>query len=197
MPNTEDLRYIRTEASIRSAFLDLVGEVPVATITASEICRRAGISRNAFYLHHANASELYATLIRELVDDVRVESIASSRRSASTGRDDEVDHALLSALSQHEDLLRALLPADDGTLAKLLAEGIEEAFVDAALRFGPHGGSDEHRLRCAFSAWAMVGLVSRWISQTDRSILEADEFFRELHKSVVESSFSYLLEQSV
>ena len=195
MANTEDLRYVRTEAALRSAFMELAQEKPVAAVTASDICRRAGISRNAFYLHHAGVSELYATLVGELVDDMRIESIVSFGSRASTGRDDKFDEAILGILSRHEELLRSLLPADDGTLAKLLAEGIEGAFIEAALTFGPHGDGAEHHLRCAFSAWAMVGLVSRWISQTDRPLDEAIGLFHRLHESVVEDSARYLLEE--
>ena len=90
-------------------------------------------------------------------------------------------------------LLRALLPSDDGPLAKCLAESIEEAFVEAALRYGTHGGSLEHRLRCAFSAWGIVGLTSHWIASTDRPLSEALPHFEELLASAVESSARYLM----
>ena len=192
MPNTDDLRYVRTEAAIRETFMALVAEKPVASVTASELCRKAGISRNAFYLHYASVPALYATLVGELVSDIREECLASVERRAATGRDDEINAAIIGARAKHEELLRALLPSDDGSLAKHLAEGIEEAFVEAALRFGPHGNSHEHRLRCAYSAWAIVGLVSCWIAGTDHSLLESLPHFEEIHASVVESSAAYL-----
>lgn len=100
---------------------------------------------------------------------------------------------MLDALARHEDTLRALLPSDDGSLAKCPAEGIEESFVQAALRFGEHGGSFEHRLRCAYAAWAIVGMTVRRIAETDRPLNEALADFEELHASVVEASANYLL----
>ena len=51
MSKEDDLRFKRTEAAIRQAFLSIVGEGDPSP-SASDICRRAGISRNAFYLHH-------------------------------------------------------------------------------------------------------------------------------------------------
>lgn len=39
MAKTDDMRYLRTEASIRSAFLGLVSEGPIASVTATAICR--------------------------------------------------------------------------------------------------------------------------------------------------------------
>jgi len=192
MPNTDDLRYVRTEAAIRESFMALVADKPVGSVTASELCRHAGISRNAFYLHYTSVPTLYATLIGELVSDIRVESLASAERRSDTGRDDEFDATIVSALAKHEGLLRALLPSDDGSLGKCLAEGIEEAFVEAALRFGPHGGAFEHRIRCAYSAWAIVGFALRWIAGTDRSLVEALPSFKELNVSAIESSAAYL-----
>jgi AcrR family transcriptional regulator len=100
MPNVDDLRYVRTETAIRETFMDLMGEKPVSAITASELCRRAGISRNAFYLHYASVPALYAILVNELVSDIRAEGLASVERRSATGRDDELNAAIVGALTQ-------------------------------------------------------------------------------------------------
>ena len=63
MARTNDLRYVRTETAIRETFMTLVNEMPVSSITASELCRRARISRNAFYLHYASVPALPFLLI--------------------------------------------------------------------------------------------------------------------------------------
>ena len=197
MANTNDLRYVRTETAIRDAFTTLVAEKPVASVTASAVCRRAGISRNAFYLHHASVAALYAVLVGELVDGVRSESIASADRRIGADGQDDFEGAVIGALAKHEDTLRALFPSDDGSLAKCLADGIGEAFVEAALRFGEHGGSFDHQLRCAYSAWALVGFVQQWITHTDRPLTDGLGQFRELHASASESSAEYLMREAV
>jgi hypothetical protein len=75
----------------------------------------------------------------------------------------------------------------------LLAAGVEEAFAEAALRFGEHGGSFEHRLHCAYGAHALIGFAIRWISDTERPLSESLERFRELNTSAVEVSTRYLM----
>lgn len=171
MANTGDLRFMRTEAAMRSAFMELVAEQPVASVTASAVCRRAGISRNAFYLHHSGVAALYAAMVDELLFDVCAACLASAERVAASG---ELDALLVPSgvemLVRHEALLRALLPSDDGTLAKRLADGIADAYVEAALVFGERGGSLEHRLRCAFSAWALLGILQQWFELADEPI---------------------------
>ncbi len=193
MANTEDLRYVRTETAIRGAFMELVGEGPVAKVTASAVCRRAGISRNAFYLHHASVDALYAALVGELVGAIRAESLASADRRIDASGQDDFEAAMVSTLAEHEDVLRALFPSDDGSLARCLSDGIEEAFVEAALRFGDHGGSFEHRLRCAYAAWALVGFAQRWVAGTDRPLTDSLPRLRELQAGVSSASAAYLL----
>ncbi len=193
MTNTNDLRYVRTEGAIRDAFMGLVTKMPVASVTVSEVCRIAGISRNAFYLHYEGVPALYAALVGEILSEVRAEGLASVERRFATGTDDELEKAVIDALSKHENLLRSLLPSDDGSLAKCLAEGIEEAFVEAALRFGPHGGSLEHRARCAYAAWGLVGLASRWVAGTDRPLAEALPLYEEMQASGAEASARFLM----
>ena len=196
MTNTKDPRYIHTEKALRTAFMELVAESPVASVTASAICRKAGISRNAFYLHHASVADLYSTLVEELIDDVRDESLASADRRASTGADDAFYEAIIASLTRHEGMLRSLLPSDDGSLAKRLAYGIEDAFIDASLLFGVRGESFEHRLRCAYIAWAIMGFVSRWIASTDSPLTDGVENLRQLLAGVIDVSVLCLLDES-
>ena len=171
MANTQDLRFVRTEKAMRSAFMELLKEGPLGSITASAVCRRAGISRNAFYLHHSGVAALYAAMVDGLLADVRATCLASAEKvSASKAVDEELVPLGLAELEKHEGLLRALLPSDDGSLAKLLAEGITDAYVQAALVFGERGASLEHRLRCSFSAWAFLGILQRWFELTDLPI---------------------------
>ena len=188
MANTEDLRYVRTETAIRAAFIDLAAHGPVASVSASAVCKQAGISRNAFYLHYSGVA-----LVSELVEDVRAESLASAKRRAATGDDQAFYELLLSSIARHEDLLRVLLPADDGSLSKQLAEGMEQAFLDASLIMSNRSESFEYRLRCSYAGWAVVGFVVRWIQGTDESLSCGLDCFRELHACPVESSANYLL----
>ena len=194
MANIDDLRFVRTEDAIRSAFMELVSEQPVGSITASAVCRRAGISRNAFYLHHSGIAELYAAMIGELLEDVRTECLASSERAVSTGTTDKAfSSALVGAIARHEKLLRALLPADDGTLAARLAEGVEEAYAESSFAFGERSGSWEHRLWSSFGAWALVGAVRRWVLGCDRPLSELLPQFETMQSGVLEASTRFLI----
>ncbi len=193
MANDKDPRYARTEAAIRSAFLELMREVPVGSVTASGVCRRAGISRNAFYLHHSGVAALYVAMVDELLADVRGACLAFAERVFATADINEgFMSAVLGALVRHEGLLQALLPSDDGAIAKRLADGMADAYVEASLTLSGQGDSLEHRLRCTFSAWALMGFMQRWLSLTDRPIPEMLPYLAEFHAGVQADAVRYL-----
>ncbi|MBR3317340.1 MAG: TetR/AcrR family transcriptional regulator [Atopobiaceae bacterium] len=194
MANTEDLRYVRTESALRSAFMELVSEGPIRAVTVSAVCKRAGISRNAFYLHHAGVAQLYAAMVDELLDDVRAACVASAERVLATGAlDEDLVPSGLAMLAKHEGLLRALLPSDDGSLAKCLADGIAGAYFEAAQVFGGPGSSLEHRLRCAFSAWAVLGILQRWIELSDAPIEDLMPYLSKFHAGIQKEATQYLM----
>lgn len=193
MANDKDPRYARTEAAIRSAFLELLRDAPVASVTVSGVCRRAGISRNAFYLHHSGVAALYVSMVNELLADVRGACLAFVERVSASGNLDEgFMSSVLSALVRHEELLRALLPSDDGTIAKRLADGMADAYVETSLVLSKQGDSLEHCLRCTFSAWALMGFMQKWLSLTDRPILEMLPYLSEFHAGVQADAMRYL-----
>ena len=197
MANDNDPRYVRTEAAIRAAFLELVRKKAVASVTASGVCRKAGISRNAFYLHHSGVAALYVAMVDELLADVREACLAFAGRVSASGNINEgFMTAVLPALVRHEELLRALLPSDDGTIAKRLADGMADAYVEASLVLSGQGDSPEHRLRCTFSAWALMGSMQKWLSLTDRPIPEMLPYLSEFHAGVQADAMRYLTEDT-
>lgn len=65
----KDLRIIKTEKSIKEAFISLVEEKGYNKVKIKDICERALINRNTFYLHYYDKEDL----IRKMVYDIFVE----------------------------------------------------------------------------------------------------------------------------
>ncbi len=64
----KDKRYAFTEKLLRDTYLEMLKALPADKITVAEICRRAGINRGTFYLHHKDCWELMEALGTELAD---------------------------------------------------------------------------------------------------------------------------------
>lgn len=65
----QDLRVVKTRHIIRSTFMDLLSEKPMARITISELCIRAQINRKTFYRHYNTLADVAAELENEMLDD--------------------------------------------------------------------------------------------------------------------------------
>lgn len=62
---TRDRRFVRTEQTIREAFLRLIEEQDFHKITVTAIAREADIDRKTFYLHYETVDAVADALIRE------------------------------------------------------------------------------------------------------------------------------------
>ncbi|MEX2803646.1 TetR/AcrR family transcriptional regulator [Streptococcus sp. H31] len=63
----QDLRFARTEKAIQKAFLDLLQEKEIGSISVKEMCDLAEISRNAFYQHYESKEHLYQSMLQQIL----------------------------------------------------------------------------------------------------------------------------------
>lgn len=192
MPNKNDLRFKRTETAIRRAFLSIAGGGnPNPSVI--EICERAKISRNAFYLHYAGVPTLCQSLVDEIAVDIRMASAAFVERfTENRASDSLLAVAIAEALARHETVLRALLPAAGGTIAAYLAKSLEDVYMDVAQPIITGNRERGHRLACAWGAWALIGFTLRWFEETDRPLSEASTDFIRLQQPLTDAAAAYL-----
>ena len=187
MPNTDDLRYQRTEVAIREAFLRLLAEMPLERVSVKRLCDEAGISRNAFYLHYENTTALYRELMGDFAGEVRAECMASFGRLAATGAVDmELPRAIIAVLAKREALLRTLLASDDGTLPACLAEEIEDIGVESAAKTYGRARDMTYGLYAAYMSSGTIGMVVRWLRSTDEPLTGILATFDDMHRGPTE-----------
>lgn len=195
MPNTDDLRYQRTEAAIREAFLGLLAETPLEKVSVRRLCDKAGISRNAFYLHYENTTALYHALMGDFAGEVRAECMASFDRLATTGSVDmELPRAIISVLAEREALLRTLLANDDGALPARLAEEIEGIGIESAAETYGRARDMTYGLYAAYMSWGAIGMVVRWLRSTDEPLTGLLDAFDDMHRGPAEVMTRYLVQ---
>ncbi len=61
-----DLRVIKTKALIKGAFIELVEAKGFDNVTVKDICNKAMINRNTFYLHYLDKIDLLTKLANEV-----------------------------------------------------------------------------------------------------------------------------------
>lgn len=66
----KDLRFQKTEISIRNTFFELLKTKSVPEITVAEISRNAMLGRGTFYLHYKDIYDLLNTLENEYIEEI-------------------------------------------------------------------------------------------------------------------------------
>ena len=64
----KDLRVIKTEHLIKNTFIEMVQTLGYQRITVKDLCEKALINRNTFYLHYSDKDALVKALINEALD---------------------------------------------------------------------------------------------------------------------------------
>ena len=59
-----DSRVLKTQLSIKEAFMELVKEKGYNQVTVSDICKKANINRNTFYLHYLDKDDLVGKMLK-------------------------------------------------------------------------------------------------------------------------------------
>ena len=64
-----DLRVIKTRATIKRTFLEIIKKKPIEKISVTEIANAALINKGTFYLHYQDLYSLYEDVIRDTIND--------------------------------------------------------------------------------------------------------------------------------
>lgn len=70
MAKKTDRRTLYTEMVIKDAMLELLAEKPYPSITVTDICRVAEISRGTLYLHYKNSAEILEELFEDALNSI-------------------------------------------------------------------------------------------------------------------------------
>lgn len=65
-----DLRIVNTKKALHRALLALLKTTALETINVSALCREAGVSRGAFYLHYKDVGSLFDEHVQHLLQDL-------------------------------------------------------------------------------------------------------------------------------
>ena len=97
MKKKEDLRILKTKASLYRGLMNLMKKKPFEEINVSEICKESLINRSTFYDHFNDKYEL----IEYLMNDMRNELIEKINKSNKTNTIKEYYIELMRVLLEH------------------------------------------------------------------------------------------------
>lgn len=78
-----DPRYVRKDAAIKKATIELLKNKSIGGIKICELCKKANVNRNTFYAHYKSPIEVVETISRDFLQDFKdIVKASTDRREA-------------------------------------------------------------------------------------------------------------------
>ena len=178
----EDLRVIRTKNLIKNSFIMLAKQMSYQKISVKDLCDKAMINRNTFYLHYQNKDDLvkemindtilkykdsFLPLVTQFFFNIKLKDIEGFAKNIAS---------LLSILYEDIDLFRIILSDDYLAGYFRTVEGTYEKSIISFLNIR----SPRSRLVFRYIMSGCGGILTDWIIKHTLSIDETSELIAKL-----------------
>ena len=150
-----DLREMKTQRSIKNAFLQLRAAKPLEKITIKELSELAEISKATFYLHYKDIYDLSSQLQNEVIQNILDSIIQPDIPLLDTVK---LTRVLYEAFYSHQNLIDTLFA---GNQAAVLPSSIEQGIKEHVFRTTP-GTCDNTELNVLLSYQIYGGYYAYW-----------------------------------
>lgn len=113
------------QEALETAFLQLLQNKPVARISVTELCRRAGVNRSTFYAHYLDIYDLQDKVCKRFIDEIflgTVQNIGTPRQTDPFEITQAYTMRALQITLEHRDLCRLLIRPGSSLSSQLLDE---------------------------------------------------------------------------
>ncbi len=164
----QDPRIARTEAAIHNAFIRLVEEKGFAHVSVKDICDRAAINRNTFYLHFADKEALMSRILENMLASqaVPIATIASHLSSASPQQVEEIVTGILAHLGEEIAFYRILFT--DAAL-----QGYVRQLYETAVTLVSAGATRPiSSVALSYLVFGFIGVITEWLTHPTQNTVD-------------------------
>lgn len=171
MPEAKTNRRVRfTRSALREAFIDLLLEKPILSITVKDICARADINRSTFYLHFKDVNDLLRTTEDEIVAHMREHTPTPDERFHNPEDVQAYFTEFLEVIKSTPRMMKVIqvLCSDQGDprFVRQLQTMTYEAFLNGwDMHMMPKMSENQKRLVFAYIISGMVAMLSTWATK--------------------------------
>ncbi len=174
-----DPRSRRSRQALREAILRRAAERPIAELTVAAVCRDAGVTRDTFYRHADNPTDLLAAALRDELD-----AVAHDIDDAATLG--SAERTLLAHVRERADVYRGALEPRLAAPIRAVLEDVVATGLAGWLERHPETGPDgpmaglPRDIAVAYATGGTVAAIEAWlrsgaddVEEATRSILAA------------------------
>lgn len=157
-----DRRVIKTKQMIKTVFLDLLAEKPIAKITVSEIAEKANIGRGTFYFHYTDVYDLYEQILDETIYDL-TSFFDADYPYNQQGSFELLFQDLLAYITREKHIF--LIYVQHGMDNQLLNK-VKDVFKEKILREEQVAlDNSQERIEIYYTIHGVVGLLVDWLTE--------------------------------
>lgn len=191
-----DLRYMKTEDAFKTAFLELLEEMPKDKISISKICERARCSRPAFYNHFLDKEDLYSSIIKdfvELLHDVALRNHADPNNPKGDSKESSAE--FFDTFMANRALILTLLKGDRATVQHQLTKQLRETYILEALEISGQNKVDPaYEWIASYGAGGNIAFMLDCLTAPNIDLSKARQVYIDLQSPVSEFAVNKYLE---
>jgi AcrR family transcriptional regulator len=179
-PNTSQHRSNKetnrlTREAICTALVFLIQEQPFDKITITDIVKRAGVSRTAYYNNYSSKQEILVDLVDSLIFEINQKLLPYTNELTGKAKEPQkFIKVLFEVIFQQRNIYKALQSAK---FDHVILDCLNEMMLSTA-----HDKSDENVYRIYFKAGALYNVLLKWIqSDFAKSIDEMTKICLEVY----------------
>lgn len=192
----QDLRYIKTEAAFKDAFLELLNEMPQGKITVAKLCERAQCSRPAFYNHFLDMDDLHSKILDDFVEHLHDISRRHDVDTDEPGKDARASSAdFFDTFVRNKDVILTLLKGNRACVQYQLTKKLKAVYVQGAREIGGRKTSDPlHERLAAYGAGGNISFMLDCLTAPDVDLEKARQLYINLQSPMSEFAVNMYLE---
>lgn len=178
---------------IRRAFMSLLAQKPIQSISVKELCERAGINRSTFYAHYTDLHDLLQQIEDEMFAEFEKALDTLYHLDATAPEPVAVTTEVFQCLKDNSDLCTVTLSdyGDKAFALKLLQRG-RECCMENYLQYFKGASPRQVEYYYAFVSAGCIGLLRRWLD--DGMLLPAGEL-AQLAENIMMRGLAFLQEE--
>ena len=153
----KDKRIIKTQKSIRNAFISLIKEKSLNQITVAEISRKADLGRGTFYLHYKDLYDLYEHIEYELYNELE-EMFDRSYPSCEPTNLKMILENITEYIEENKDIFLFLIQQDSN--GRKFKSFFNKKVMENSLW---KEGSELNEIESTFIVSGVVGVLVEWL----------------------------------
>ena len=162
----QDARVRYTKMVIKNSLIEIMKAKPVAKITVTEICERAGINRATFYAHYSDPTDLLQSIESELIDEISEKTRPAIAAMGTDLRDTLL--GIVEYIKDNADICRVLLSGSvDTSFQNKVVDMVEKQFIEHWRSFASTSMEDAEYI-FTFIAIGSVGVIRKWLDEDAR-----------------------------